>query len=120
MLNDTIYGFQDLEDDLKGGIKSLSVRSKDHPKLLFGVLATIQLATLAMTGLTIEAGLYYYVGLLVVAALLGIVIYEVDLGDPKSCAWWFQYGCHSVGVSTICCFLSEYIVRSHQSVDNLG
>lgn len=111
MLNDTIYGFQDLEDDLKSGVKSLAVRTQDHPKILFGFLAATQVIALALTGFTIEAGIPYYVGLLAVLALLGVVICKVDLGDPENCGWWFQVGCHSVGIATVCCFLVEYVSR---------
>ena len=111
MLNDTIYGFQDLEDDINSGIKSLAVRAKDHPKYLFTALATMNILFLALTGVSMKAGQSYYVGLWIVTTLLGIVIWNVKLTDPQSCGWWFRIGCHSVGLATVCCFLSEYASR---------
>ncbi len=110
-LNDTIYAFQDLNDDLKAGVKSMAVRHNNHAKLLFGGLATAQILTLLLIGLVAKAAMYYYVGVLIVSGLLSLVIKDVDLDDPKSCAWWFQTGCHLVGIATVCSFLSEYIVR---------
>ena len=110
-LNDTIYAFQDLDDDLKTGVKSMAVRHEKHAKLLFGGLAIFQVLALLLIGLVAEAKVYYYIGICTVSGLLTVVIKDVDLEDPKSCAWWFQSGCHLVGIATITSFLSEYIVR---------
>ena len=38
-LNDAIYAFQDIEDDLKADVKSMAIRHKHHAKLLFKRLA---------------------------------------------------------------------------------
>lgn len=110
-LNDTIYAHQDLNDDLKAGVKSMAVRHRNHVKRLFEGLAGIQVLALLLVAFVIEAGVVYYIGVLFVSGLLSVVIKNVDLDDPQSCAWWFQCGCHLVGVATVCSFLSEYIAR---------
>ena len=110
-LNDTIYAFQDLIDDLKAGVKSMAVRHNNHAKLLFGGLATIQVLALLLVGFVLGTGVMYYIGVLAVSALLSVVIAMVDLEEPKSCAWWFHGGCHLVGIATVCAFFSEYTRR---------
>ena len=110
-LNDTIYAFQDLRDDLKVNVKSMAVRHKDHAKLLFEGLAIIQVCFLLLVGATVEARPIFFIGVCVVFGLLNIVISRVSLNDPDSCAWWFQHGCHYVSMMTVCCFLSEYLLR---------
>lgn len=110
-VNDTIYAFQDIEDDLKAEVKSMAIRHKNHAKLLFKRFAVIQVLALLLVGLVVKAGVVYYIGILIVSTLLRVVIKGVDLDEPKSCAWWFHGGCHLVGVATVCSLLIEYIVR---------
>lgn len=111
-LNDTIYAFQDLNDDLKLGVKSMAVQHKNHAKVLFGGLAMIQVCSLLLVGIVAEAGLSYYAGVSVVLGLLSVVIRSVALNDPKSCAWWFQRGCHFVDAAFLCCFFGQYVGRT--------
>lgn len=110
-LYDTIYAFQDLNDDLKAGVGSMAVRHNKHAKLLFEGLAVLQVLALLLIGFMINAGMTFYLGILTVVSLLSVIIGSVELDDPKSCAWWFQGGCYMVGVATVSSFLSEYIVR---------
>ncbi len=111
VLNDTIYAFQDVEDDLKVGIMSVAVRYKDNPKYLFGGLAIIQICSLMLTGVVIRAGPGFFVCAFFVSGVLAMLIRNVNLQDKENCAWWFQRGCHSIGALTVCCFLSEYLRR---------
>ena len=85
-INDTIYAFQDVRDDQKAGVKSLAVRYESHAKILFGGIAFIQVSSLLLVGLIAEAGVQYFTGVLIVSCLLGVVIRDVDLEDPKDCA----------------------------------
>ena len=101
-LNDTIYAFQDLKDDLKACIKSMAVRHSKHAKTLLGKLAVIQVLALLLVGYVAEAGIMYYIGVLIVSGLLRVVIRDVDLDEPKSCEWWFKGGCHLVSAATVC------------------
>ena len=110
-LDDTIYAFQDVNDDLKVGVKSMAVRHRNHAKVLFAGLAFVQVLALLLTGSMVEAEMMYYIGVLTVSGLLGVIIRSVDLGKAESCAWWFHSGCHLVGIATVCSILSEYMVR---------
>ena len=111
VINDTIYAFQDIEDDLKVGIKSVAVRYRDNPKSLFGGLAVVQVLSLVFTGVVIGAGPIFFVCAFSVSGFLAILIRNVNLQDKGNCAWWFQRGCHSIGALTVYCFLSEYLRR---------
>ena len=111
-LNDTIYAFQDLTDDLRVGVKSMAVQHNNHAKMLFGGLAMIQVCSLLLVGIVAEAGISYYAGVSMVLDLLSVIIRSVALNDPKSCAWWFQRGCHMINAAFLCCFLGQYVERT--------
>ena len=111
-LNDTIYAFQDIEDDVKAKVKSMAIRHKYHAKLLFTRLAVVQVLALLLVGFVVKAGVMYYIGIFIVSILLRVIIKGVDLDEPKSCAWWFHGGCHMVGLATVCSLFIEYFVRA--------
>lgn len=111
-LNDTIYAFQDLNDNMIIGVGSMAVRHNNkNAKLVSEGLAVTQVLALQLIGFMAKNGTTHYIGILIVSGLLSVVIGNVDLNDPKSCARWFQGGCHLVGVVTVCSFFSEYIVQ---------
>ncbi|QSZ32094.1 hypothetical protein DSL72_001663 [Monilinia vaccinii-corymbosi] len=111
VIYDTIYAFQDIEDDERAGVKAVSVRHKAHMRPLLFSLSVIQVALLVMTGVLIEANLVFFVGVACTAVLLFIMTRNVDLEDPKSCGWWFKYGSLLVGGSLILSLQGEYFAR---------
>ena len=50
LIYDTIYGHQDLQDDLRAGVKSVAVAWRDDTKRNCAVLAVIEVALLATAG----------------------------------------------------------------------
>ena len=111
VINDTIYSFQDLRDDVKFGVMSMSVRFQKKAKIMLGGFAAIQVCSMLVVGIFINAGLGYFTLVSLLSLLLGILIRKVVLEDPESCAWWFHRGCHFGGTISTACFLVEYLLR---------
>ena len=80
MKYDTVSTHQDIRDDIKAGVKTMAVRFSDSAKKLAAILATVQVALLLHAD---RAG---------TAFALGIMIAEVDLKEPSSCALFFHVG----------------------------
>ena len=107
--HDIIYAFQDIQDDAKAGIKSMCLRHERHMKPLLSGLAVAQLVFHIATGLTMRAGVLYYLGTcLGSATLLACLIWKLDVRDPKQCSWWFQYGSLIIGCTITAGFVGEY------------
>jgi 4-hydroxybenzoate polyprenyltransferase len=96
---DAIYSFQDRQEDERAGIKAISVAHKTDMKSMLFKFCIVQAGFLISTGVLLEAGSVYFLGTAVTAALVGRMLWGLDLDDPKSCLWWFKYGSLMVGGS---------------------
>ncbi|KAF7893157.1 uncharacterized protein EAF02_000695 [Botrytis sinoallii] len=92
LIYDTIYGQQDLKDDLKAGVKSLAVAWRDNTKRNCAVLAVIEIALLLATSilgrLTMGFGILAIGGTTLVLIMM---LYSVKLEDPESCMSCFKW-----------------------------
>lgn len=112
VIHDTVYAYQDIEDDVKAGIKSMAVRYRDEIKFTLSGLGLALLGLLTCSGTSINAGPLYFSGAVVgTASLLAWMIWRVDLADPKDCWWWFQNGCLIVGGTITTGLYGEYLNR---------
>jgi len=110
--HDVIYAFQDLEDDIKAGIKGMAVRFQHHSGFLLTTLAMLQVALFLRIGHVTGAGVLYF--LFAVGgnvALHVAIIKQVDLKSPEACLWWFQTGCLLFGATTFAGLFGEYLTR---------
>ena len=92
LIYDTIYGHQDLRDDIKAGVKSVAVVWRDETKRYCALLALLEVALLAATGSI--AGLGTTFGVVAVggtAFVLLTLLYKVRLNEPASCMWCFKW-----------------------------
>ncbi len=87
---DTIYAFQDLEDDALAGVGSSAQALGDKaPGFVAGCYAiTIVLMALAMVG--VGSGWPAYVGLVAAAAHMGWQVATLNLNDPSGCLMRFK------------------------------
>ena len=109
MIYDTVYGHQDLKDDIKLGIKSMAVLYRDRTQFLQWQLVAMITMLLIVCGRLSEMGiLYYVVAVGGTTTSLGCMVAKVDLKSSKSCWWWFSNGFWFVGGGL---FL-EYMSRS--------
>ncbi len=90
VIYDTIYGYQDLEDDLKIGVKSTSIKFGKKPQKILLILAFGFLAILLELGVLSDFNFAYYS--LVMLAFFHIVcqIKTCDFFSPKDCLKKFK------------------------------
>ena len=110
---DTIYGFQDLQDDLKSGIGSISVRWQHHAKALLLLMALLQVSSLVALGLSLGVGMNFYLaGCGGSAVGLCCMVWKINLKRPAECAWWFKYGSMAVGSCMTWGLIEDYVRRT--------
>ena len=115
VIYDTIYAHQDLQDDVKAGVKSMAVRFAKSTKEVATALSVIQVVLLAVVGVRLDLSPLYFCfacgGTLITQASM---IATVDLEKPSSCAAFFRDTFWYVGGSVILGFASEYAARVYQ------
>ncbi len=83
---DTIYGFQDIEDDEIIGVKSTSIKFKDNPKIFLSLCYFIFILSNITMGILLNFNHYYLVGILFISAhLLIFQIYNFDKSNKLKC-----------------------------------
>lgn len=103
VIYDTIYAYQDIEDDIRVGVKSIAVLCRNQTragaKLLLWFLWFLMGAALVLYARLAEMREYFYV-VAVGGSLfsLGRMIANVELKNEASCWWWFSVGFWYVGV----------------------
>ena len=109
VIHDTVYAFQDIQDDAKAGVHTMTLRFKNAAHVLLSGLAVAQVCSHLATGLIIAGGFWYYSGTCFnTAALLAIMIWKVDLMDPEQCWYWFRYGSLIMGWTITAGLAGEY------------
>lgn len=115
VLYDTIYALQDLEDDLKNGVKSTAVRHAHHIKPFLGMLAAVEVSALGLTGMFIGSGLFFLSWTCVASGtILTTMIWKLNIEDSQDCLWWFSNQCYLVGSTIFAGFLGEYVIKLSQ------
>lgn len=108
IIYDTIYGHQDLADDIKAGVRSLAVAWQGSTKRNCIALAIIEVALLAAVGCLTSYGLWY--NTIVVggtALVLSTMLYLVELTNPASCMWCFNWLIWGTGAVLVTGLLAE-------------
>ncbi|KAK9809824.1 hypothetical protein WJX73_010476 [Symbiochloris irregularis] len=90
LVYDTIYAYQDKDDDNMVGIKSTALRFADSPRLWLSGFAAAQVALLALTGWSMDMALPFYTGLGGVAGHLMWQISTVELESRQDCLSKFK------------------------------
>ncbi|KAF5400386.1 4-hydroxybenzoate polyprenyl transferase [Paragonimus heterotremus] len=92
LVYDTVYAFQDIEDDLLIGVKSLAILLDENTKIYLSFFHLAMLLCLLLVGINADAGPIYYAGTCMTSAHLGHLIYKTNLRNPKSCLTTFKAG----------------------------
>ncbi|KAI1139193.1 prenyltransferase [Hypoxylon sp. FL0543] len=110
MIYDTIYAYQDIEDDVKIGVRSTAVLFGSYTKCLLWVLISLLGACLLLYGEMAQMGATYYVvtigGCL---SSLSAMVANVELKNDASCWWWFSCGFWFTGISITVGLLAGYL-----------
>ncbi|WP_372987652.1 4-hydroxybenzoate octaprenyltransferase [Marinobacter sp.] len=78
---DTLYAMVDRDDDLKVGIKSTAILFGDADKAIIGMLQALVILILVMVGHRAELGVFYYLG---VAVMAGLFAYHQYLARDRA------------------------------------
>ncbi len=87
---DTIYGFQDMQDDETIGLKSTSIKFKNNAKIFVGVCYTLFIFLILLLFLVMETNKYL---LILSIFFIFSLIYQIKIfkiNDPKSCLVAFK------------------------------
>ncbi|CAF9904539.1 MAG: hypothetical protein GOMPHAMPRED_002873 [Gomphillus americanus] len=90
---DTIYAYQDYEDDKAAGVRSMALRLGNdlNGKISIAIMAVMQVSFLAMIGSAIKVGGAYFLLTCGGSALLAtIALASCNLKDPDDCGSWFK------------------------------
>ena len=110
IIYDTIYAHQDIEDDVKAGVKSMAIKFRNYTKMMLSVVAAVQVAFLVLSGVLCGMNWAYFGGTCGGAAInLACMIWLVDLKKPTNCFWWFRNGCWLVGGSVTAGLFGAYL-----------
>jgi len=113
LVYDMIYAYQDIKDDVKAGIKSIALAQQHNAKTFLSVVAGVQVALLAGSGMAIGAGPLFYGGVCGgAAATLGYMIKKVDLSSVNDCWAWFKRGAWFTGGAISLGLTGEYMAHA--------
>ena len=83
---DTIYGFQDIEDDEIIGVKSTSIKFKENPKIFLTLCYFLFFLLYIVTGYMLELNNYFFLtALIVLLHLYYFQIYKFNKINKMSC-----------------------------------
>jgi 4-hydroxybenzoate polyprenyltransferase len=107
---DSVYAHQDVEDDIKIGVKSTAVLFGHHTKKFLWVCLALMCVCIVAYGNLAAFGRGYYLitfgGCLV---SLAAMIAQVDLSDKANCWWWFASDFWLTAASILGGLLFEYL-----------
>ena len=88
---DTIYGFQDIEDDEIIGVKSTSIKFKNNPKIFLSICYFLFIFFYVTMGILIELNNYFFMGAIIVLFhLFFFQIYKFDKSNKVKCLSIFK------------------------------
>ena len=79
---DTIYGFQDIEDDEIIGVKSTSIKFKENPKIFLSICYLLFNFCYLVMGIILEFNNYFFIGILFV--MLHLFVFQIINFDKKN------------------------------------
>ena len=79
---DTIYGFQDIEDDEIIGVKSTSIKFKENPKIFLTLCYLIFSISFITTGILLELNVLFYI--LMTIILFHLFYFQISKFDSKN------------------------------------
>lgn len=89
VLYDTIYAYQDRQDDLKCGVKSFAIFLGDRKHILIFMIYPVGLGVL-ISGLMVSQSLPFYIAVLLCVWYLQGIVDDVNIYDRWSCANGFS------------------------------
>ncbi|ACI52842.1 4-hydroxybenzoate polyprenyl transferase [Gluconacetobacter diazotrophicus PA1 5] len=88
---DTIYGFQDMEDDARIGVKSTSRLWAGQPRLFVGACYALAVAALLLAGWLAGCGAGFWIAMALPTIALAWQVAQLDSTDPARCLSLFRF-----------------------------
>ncbi len=90
VIYDTIYAYQDIEDDLKIGVKSTAIKFQNNPKKVLTFLNFLLFVILVFLGSKAKFESGFFLAILVADLLLNHKIKNCDFSDSQQCLKVFK------------------------------
>ncbi len=90
LIYDSIYAYQDIEDDLKIGVKSSAIKFANNPKIILISLSIAMFILLILTGLLAKLSIHFYLISFAASFLLIQKITFCDFKDSAKCLKVFK------------------------------
>ena len=88
---DTIYGYQDINDDEIIGVKSTSIKFKNSPKKFISFCYFMFIGVLILLGLIMDFNILYFLFLIIpIVQLVFFQVYKLEVKQPFSCLLKFK------------------------------
>ena len=102
---DTIYGFQDIEDDEIIGVKSTSIKFKKNPKIFLSLCYSLFILFFIITGIKLNFNKYFFIGAMTVFFHLFIIqIMNFNKENKEKCLKIFKSN-NFLGLIILICIL---------------
>jgi 4-hydroxybenzoate polyprenyltransferase len=92
------------------GIKSTALRFGTYTKPILSIFTLAQLSLLGVTGMFLNCGVPYYLGIAAAGGVQGWMLYDTNIDDTKSCGKWFVRNVWTGGLIWLGC-LGEWATR---------
>jgi 4-hydroxybenzoate polyprenyltransferase len=90
LIYDTIYAYQDIEDDLKIGVKSSAIKFRKNPKRILLILSLAMFVLLFFTGLLESLNWHFFITIGAAFLFSAQKIINCNFSDPKNCLKVFK------------------------------
>lgn len=90
LIYDSIYAYQDIEDDLKIGVKSSAIKFSGNPRRILSLLSLLMLLLLMIFGVMAGLTWHFFIISTFAIALLIKKINFCDFSNPQSCLKIFK------------------------------
>lgn len=90
IIYDTIYAFQDIEDDMKIGVKSTAIKFRKNPKTILLSLSLIMFLALLFMGWKSQFKTPYFIIVFLASLFLSQKIKDCDLQNSQNCLAMFK------------------------------
>lgn len=87
---DTIYGFQDMDDDALIGVKSSSLKLRQSPRVFIFLMYSVTTVCWILAGNLLQLSGGYYFGIVLIAALLTWQALTLNIHESQNCLIRFK------------------------------
>lgn len=114
---DTVYGFQDMDDDALIGVKSSALRLRHSPRLFVFLMYLSVTMCWLFAGNLLQLSVGYYVGIALIAALFAWQVITLNIQQPRNCLLRFKSN-QWVGLILWCAVLVGQLILRWAFISN--